>query len=192
MFQLIRQNSVCVSTGNYCFDFFTTAVLFLLTIELPRKQSSLFIQNQEYSFTGCIFNFNRVYSQGCSRSAVAIDVSVSSWMVITTIFISLFLGISKRRAELSGPNQENLEKQKKFSVIMMLYLLISWILLLQLALLYLYALYTVSGKTISAFHSDKLIYTTPLFCTEYSDTSIFFIRKISAESPTRLSPKIFR
>src|SRR4030095_5560370 len=46
--------------------------------------------------------------------AAAIDVPVSSWMVLTTIFISLFLAISKRRGGgLPSINTKNIEKQRK-------------------------------------------------------------------------------
>jgi 4-hydroxybenzoate polyprenyltransferase len=46
--------------------------------------------------------------------AAAISVVVSSWMILTTIFISLFLAISKRRGELSQViNTDNIEKQRK-------------------------------------------------------------------------------
>ncbi|MCX6166070.1 MAG: decaprenyl-phosphate phosphoribosyltransferase, partial [Ignavibacteriae bacterium] len=45
--------------------------------------------------------------------AAAINVSISSWMILTTIFISLFLAISKRRAELSSVDSENKDKQRK-------------------------------------------------------------------------------
>ncbi len=87
--------------------------LFLLTI------GAYLVNNLLYSFRIKnivlldVFSISIGFILRVVAGAVAIDVSVSSWMVITTIFISLFLGISKRRAELSGPNQENLEKQRK-------------------------------------------------------------------------------
>ena len=121
--------------------------------------------------------------------AVAIDVSVSSWMVITTIFISLFLGISKRRAELSGPNQENLEKQRKvlsdYDVIFVDQLNT----IAATGTIISYALYTVSEKAISAFHSDKLIYTTPFVLYGIFRYLYLLHQKNLGESPTQIVTK---
>jgi hypothetical protein len=94
--------------------------------------------------------------------AAAIDVPVSSWMVLTTIFISLFLAISKRRGELSQViNQENIEKQrpvlKDYSVTFADQLNT----LAAAGTIISYALYTVSERTVATFGTEKLIYTTP-------------------------------
>ena len=93
--------------------------------------------------------------------AAAISVPISSWMVLTTIFISLFLAISKRRGELSQiVNSENIEKQrpvlKEYSVefadqlntIAAAGTIIS------------YALYTVSDRTLTTFGTEKLTLST--------------------------------
>ena len=43
----------------------------------------------------------------------AISVQISSWMLLTAIFLCLFLAISKRRAELTQNDKNSLEKQIK-------------------------------------------------------------------------------
>lgn len=119
--------------------------------------------------------------------AAAISVTVSSWMVLTTIFISLFLAISKRRAELSQiVNHENIEKQrpvlKEYSVefadqlntIAAAGTIIS------------YALYTVSDRTLATFGTEKLIYTTPFVIYGIFRYMYLTHKKNLGESPTSM------
>lgn len=122
--------------------------------------------------------------------AAAISVSVSSWMVLTTIFISLFLAISKRRGELSQTiNQENIEKQRKvlreytvdyadqLNTIAAAGTIIS------------YALYTVSERTVTTFGTEKLIYTTPFVIYGIFRYMYLMHRKNLGESPTSIVTK---
>lgn len=163
--------------------------LFLLTI------GAYLVNNLLYSFRIKnivlldVFSISIGFILRVVAGAVAIDVSVSSWMVITTIFISLFLGISKRRAELSGPNQENLEKQRKvlsdYDVIFVDQLNT----IAATGTIISYALYTVSEKAISAFHSDKLIYTTPFVLYGIFRYLYLLHQKNLGESPTQIVTK---
>ncbi len=121
--------------------------------------------------------------------AVAINVDVSSWMIITTIFISLFLGISKRRAELSGPNQENLEKQRKVLSDYDVVFVDQMNTVAATGTIIAYALYTVSEKAISSFHSDKLIYTTPFVIYGIFRYLYLLHKKNLGESPTQIVTK---
>lgn len=122
--------------------------------------------------------------------AAAISVPVSSWMVLTTIFISLFLAISKRRGELSQViNQENIEKQrpvlKDYSVdfadqlntIAAAGTIIS------------YALYTVSERTVATFGTEKLIYTTPFVIYGIFRYMFLMHKRNLGESPTSIVTK---
>jgi 4-hydroxybenzoate polyprenyltransferase len=93
--------------------------------------------------------------------AAAIDVSISSWMILTTIFISLFLAISKRRAELSSVDAENIEKQRKVLNHYDITFTDQMNTVAATGTIICYALYTVSEKATSTFHTDNLIYTTP-------------------------------
>jgi 4-hydroxybenzoate polyprenyltransferase len=121
--------------------------------------------------------------------AVAIDVSVSSWMIITTIFISLFLGISKRRAELSGPNQENLEKQRKVLSDYDINFADQLNTIAATGTILSYALYTVSEKALQSFHTDKLIYTTPFVIYGIFRYLYLLHQKNLGESPTQIVTK---
>ena len=164
-------------------------VLFLITI------SAYLVNNLLYSFKIKnvvlldVFSISIGFILRVIAGAVAIDVSVSSWMIITTIFFSLFLGISKRRAELSGPNQDNLEKQRKvlsdYDVIFVDQLNT----IAATGTIISYALYTVSEKAVNAFHSDKLIYTTPFVLYGIFRYLYLLHQKNLGESPTQIVTK---
>lgn len=92
--------------------------------------------------------------------AVVIDVYISSWLIICTILLSLFLGMSKRRHEL-----ETLEKKaqthrrvlEKYSP----YFLDQMISVVTASTVVCYALYTMSEETITKFGTKNLIFTVP-------------------------------
>lgn len=96
-----------------------------------------------------------------AAGAAAISVSASSWMILTTIFISLFLAISKRRAELSNIDSENIEKQRKVLNHYDITFTDQMNTIAATGTIICYALYTVSEKATSTFHTENLIYTTP-------------------------------
>ncbi len=89
--------------------------------------------------------------------AYAIDVYVSSWLILTTLFLSLFLAIMKRRSEIeivqTGATRAVL---KDYSLEF-----ISQISGISAAgVIICYALYTVAEKTVAEFHSENLVFTT--------------------------------
>ncbi len=164
-------------------------VLFLITI------SAYLVNNLLYSFKVKnvvlldVFSISIGFILRVIAGAVAIDVSVSSWMIITTIFISLFLGISKRRAELSGPNQNNLEKQRKVLSDYDVVFVDQLNTIAATGTIISYALYTVSEKAVTAFHSDKLIYTTPFVLYGIFRYLYLLHQKNLGESPTQIVTK---
>ena len=157
--------------------------------------SAYFINNLLYSFKIKnivlldVFSISIGFILRVIAGAVAIDVSISSWMIITTIFISLFLGISKRRAELSGPNQDNLEKQRKVLSDYDVTFVDQLNTIAATGTIISYALYTVSDKALSAFHSDKLIYTTPFVIYGIFRYLYLLHQKNLGESPTQIVTK---
>ncbi|MDD5005984.1 MAG: decaprenyl-phosphate phosphoribosyltransferase [Candidatus Omnitrophica bacterium] len=91
--------------------------------------------------------------------AVAIDVAVSSWFILCTMLISLFLALSKRRSELLLTiNHHNVRPVLKEYSSRFLDQAIS---LVSSATVISYALYTLSHETIAKFHTANLIYTIP-------------------------------
>jgi 4-hydroxybenzoate polyprenyltransferase len=122
--------------------------------------------------------------------AAAIDVSVSSWMILTTIFISLFLAISKRRGELSQVvNHENIEKQRKVLREYSVEFADQLNTIAAAGTIISYALYTVSERTVTTFGTDKLIYTTPFVIYGIFRYMYLMHKKNLGESPTTIVTK---
>src|SRR5690606_14740144 len=95
--------------------------------------------------------------------AYAIDVEISSWLILTTMFLSLFLASMKRYSELklilktvntSTPTRKVLGDYStrlagQIATVSASAVIIS------------YALYTVSQRTVNIFGNENLIFTTP-------------------------------
>lgn len=91
--------------------------------------------------------------------AYAINVETSSWLVLCTMFISLFLGFAKRRTELiQVPDVAFTERRvlRRYQV----GFLDNMLTIAAAGTVIAYALYTVAPRTLQVFGTDKLIYTT--------------------------------
>lgn len=89
--------------------------------------------------------------------AYVIVVPVSNWLILSTLFVSLFLAVIKRRSELAY-TVEN-EKTRKVLKSYSLPFLDQLTTITAGGLIVSYALYAVSPSTIQNFHSDNLIFT---------------------------------
>ncbi|MFC1764326.1 decaprenyl-phosphate phosphoribosyltransferase [Planctomycetota bacterium] len=92
--------------------------------------------------------------------AYAIEVAVSSWLLVCTFFISLFIALSKRRHEmvlLEERANEHRQVLEKYDVL----LLDQMISVVTSATVVAYAVYTLSGETVTKFGTDNLKYTIP-------------------------------
>ena len=88
----------------------------------------------------------------------AIDVYISNWLILSAIFISLFLAIMKRKSELSF-NQSGLLTRKVLENYSIDFL--NQISTISAAgVIVCYTLYSISERTINFFKTDKLIYST--------------------------------
>lgn len=122
--------------------------------------------------------------------AAAISVVVSSWMILTTIFISLFLAISKRRGELSQViNQDNIEKQRRVLKEYTVGFADQLNTIAAAGTIVSYALYTVSERTVTTFGTEKLIYTTPFVIYGIFRYMYLMHKKNAGESPTSIVTK---
>jgi magnesium-transporting ATPase (P-type) len=121
--------------------------------------------------------------------AFAIDVTFSSWMILTTIFLSLFLGISKRRAELATAEEDEAEKQRKVLNHYIVEFSDQMNTIAATGTIICYALYTVSQKAVSTFHTENLIYTTPFVIYGIFRYLYLLHRKNLGESPTMILMK---
>jgi len=92
--------------------------------------------------------------------AVAIDVEISSWLLICTILLALFLGLSKRRYELVMIG-EGAQNHRKVLAEYSPYLLDQMISVVTASTVVAYSLYTMSEETIGKFGTKNLIFTVP-------------------------------
>lgn len=90
--------------------------------------------------------------------AFAVNVFISNWLILTTIFISLFLAVMKRRVEISGgPNaadQRAVLKDYTLSFIDQISAITAG------GVIICYALYSVSERTVREFGNESLVFTT--------------------------------
>lgn len=90
--------------------------------------------------------------------AFIISVYLSNWLILTTIFLSLFLAVMKRRVEIasnpSASDQRVVLKDYSLNFIDLIAAITASCVILS------YALYTVAERTINAFGSEELVFTT--------------------------------
>ncbi len=92
--------------------------------------------------------------------AFAIDVKVSHWLVLCTLFVSLFLAASKRRGEIllihnaTGSSSRPVLKEYDIAFLDQILTVVASGMAIS------YALYTVADRTVRIFGSENLIFTT--------------------------------
>jgi len=121
--------------------------------------------------------------------AAAISVPISSWMILTTMFLSLFLAISKRRAELSASEIDNVENQRKVLGNYDISFTDQMNTVAVTGTIICYALYTVSDRTVNTFHTENLIYTTPFVIYGMFRYLYLLHKKNLGESPEQIVTK---
>jgi len=91
---------------------------------------------------------------------LAIRVTISSWLLICTILLSLFLAMGKRRHELVLLDKEAKVHRpilKEYNI----YLLDQMISVVTASTLVAYCLYTISEETVEKFGTRNLVFTVP-------------------------------
>jgi 4-hydroxybenzoate polyprenyltransferase len=91
---------------------------------------------------------------------LAITVAISSWLLICTILLSLFLAMGKRRHELVLLDKQAAVHRpilKEYNI----YLLDQMISVVTASTLVAYCLYTISDETVAKFGTRNLIFTVP-------------------------------
>ncbi|MEW6653524.1 MAG: decaprenyl-phosphate phosphoribosyltransferase, partial [Bacteroidota bacterium] len=85
-------------------------------------------------------------------------VNISSWLILTTLFLSLFLAVMKRRVEIAtsekAVEQRNVLKDYSLSFIDQISSITGG------GVIFSYALYTVSERTVQMFGSEYFAATT--------------------------------
>ncbi len=92
--------------------------------------------------------------------ALVIDVSVSSWLLVCTFFVSLFIALCKRRHEMLLLEERAADHRKVLGTYDML-LLDQMISVVTASSVVAYSVYTLSSETVSRFGTTNLKYTIP-------------------------------
>lgn len=87
-----------------------------------------------------------------------VGIPPSEWIIICTLMLSLFLGFSKRYAELSVPSPNGRDVLKDYSK-SFLELLLG---ITASCAIMAYGLYTISERTVATHGTDRLIYSLPI------------------------------
>ena len=115
--------------------------------------------------------------------AVIIDIYISSWLILTTMFISVFLAVMKRRSELVL-NNEN-ETRKVLGEYNLTF--IDQISAISAASVILcYAIYSVSQKTIEYFNTENLVYSSFFVVFGIFRYMYLVFKKSKGENPTEI------
>lgn len=93
--------------------------------------------------------------------AVVIEVEISKWLIISTIAISLFLALSKRRHEIETLSKGAHHHRKVLNDYGSTYLLDQMISVVTAFTMICYTLYTISPETVDKFGTENLVFTIP-------------------------------
>ncbi len=118
--------------------------------------------------------------------ALLINVPTSEWLIICTILLSLFLGFSKRRQELTYLDvQANTHRSvlQYYSI----YFLDQMIGIVTASTVMSYALYTISEETVKKFGTSHLIYTVPFVLYGIFRYLYLVHKKEEGGNPTKLA-----
>ncbi len=108
-----------------------------------------------------VFSIAAGFSIRVLAGAAIISVPVSDWLILTTMFISLFLGVMKRHSELGRVSESATAATRKVLTDYSVTFANQMATVAAAGVVICYALYTVSPRTVSVFGSENLIYTTP-------------------------------
>jgi len=120
----------------------------------------------------------RIYS-----GSIVTGINISSWLVLCTLFLSLFLGFSKRRFEIISL-KENANKHREVLSSYSVELLDKIIVVLSTSTILSYALYTVSSETKEKF-GESLVFSIP-FVIYGILRYLYLIYKTNEGEPTKL------
>jgi 4-hydroxybenzoate polyprenyltransferase len=117
--------------------------------------------------------------------AEAVQVEFSSWLVLCTFLLALFLGFGKRRHELvlleddAQPHRPVLTEYSPHFLDMMMAVVTT-------ATVMSYALYTMAPETVARFHSRNLIYTSAFVLYGIFRYLYLIHKKSSGGSPVQM------
>jgi 4-hydroxybenzoate polyprenyltransferase len=92
--------------------------------------------------------------------AEVINVMISHWIILCTMFLSLFLALAKRRGEIVLFRHTDNTSERKVLEQYDIQFLDNTMVITSSGMAIAYALYTVADRTVAAFGTDYLIFTT--------------------------------
>lgn len=117
--------------------------------------------------------------------AVVIRVEISSWLLLCTLLIALFLAISKRRTEIVLLG-EGATKHRRILSQYSLGLLNQMIAIVTAACIVAYCLYTLAPETVGKFGTRNLIYTIPFVIYGIFRYLYITFQRVEADIPERV------
>lgn len=117
--------------------------------------------------------------------AVAIQVSISPWLLAATFFASLFLVLGKRRHELMNLG-ENTSKHRKVLSEYSKEMLDSMLVIVTSITIVMYVLYTMAATTIERFGTQHLIFTVVFVVYGIFRTYYLIYQKNEGGAPTEM------
>ncbi|MCK4755433.1 decaprenyl-phosphate phosphoribosyltransferase [candidate division WOR-3 bacterium] len=117
--------------------------------------------------------------------AAAIRVEISSWLLLCTLLLALFLVVSKRRTEIVILGKDAMKHRKILSHYS-IDLLNQMIAIVTSACIVSYCLYTLAPETVSKFHTRNLIFTVPFVIYGIFRYLYLTYRKHEADIPEKI------
>jgi len=115
-----------------------------------------------------------------------INVPTSEWLIICTLLLSLFLGFSKRRNELTVL-EEQADTHRSVLAQYSPYFLDQMIGIVTASTVMSYALYTISEETVRKFGTNRLFYTVPFVLYGIFRYLYLVHKKEAGGNPARLA-----
>jgi 4-hydroxybenzoate polyprenyltransferase len=115
--------------------------------------------------------------------AVAIDVAFSTWLLVCTLLLALFLALAKRRHEITSLLDGAADHRRALAEYSP-YLLDQMISVVTASCLVAYAFYTLAPETVEKYRTDRLAWTIPFVLYGIFRYLYLVHRKEQGGSPT--------
>jgi 4-hydroxybenzoate polyprenyltransferase len=167
-------------SAAYCFNdrfFFVCLVYAFLMIMYSWRIKQIVILDVFFVALGYVFR--------AVAGAVVIKVEISSWLLLCTLLLALFLVLSKRRTEIMTLG-DSAVKHRKILVQYPVSLLNQMIAIVTSACVVSYCLYTLAPETIAKFNTRNLILTVPFVIYGIFRYLYITYEKLEADIPEKI------